>query len=86
MAAQIGKQDSFPGPEWLIQAVLRDLPRLDIFVCLHPSSQTIKTHLLRWKVGDENGSHTRVHTCTRTLTHTQVHTHMCSSSAESLGR
>lgn len=32
MAAQIGKQDSFPGPEWLIQAVLRDLPRLDIFV------------------------------------------------------
>lgn len=86
MAAQIGKQDSFPGPEWLIQAALRDLPRLDIFVYLHPGSQTIKTHLLPWKVGDENGSYTRVHTCTRTLIHTQVHTHMCSSSAESLGR
>lgn len=52
MAAQIGKEDSFPGSECLIQAFLRDLLRPDIFVYLYPGSQTIKTHLLWWKIGE----------------------------------
>lgn len=83
MAAHIGKQDSFPGPEWLIQAFLRDLPRLDIFVYLHPGSQTIKTHLLRWKVGHENTEGmlmTHAHVFTHALTHSHTlrytHTHV----------